>query len=166
MESKALAALAAYNTYANHLVLTRAATLDEEQFTRESGTSHSSVQRTLRHMLATERGFLGICRGAATPRLELETLAEIREKFAETDADFEGYVASLDAEETNREVLVDFDQIQLKLPVWKILLQVLAHATHHRGELSIIMTGLGCPLPTLDIIAQFAQQDGQQWPWM
>lgn len=166
MQADTLTALAAYNAYANNLVFTSAEALGDEQFRRESGVSHSSVQRTLRHMLATERGFLGILRGVPAPRLELETLAEIREKFVETDADFEGYIAGLDAEETNREVLVDFDQIQLKLPVWKILLQVLLHATHHRGELSIIMTGLGCPLPTLDIIAQFAQQDGQEWPWM
>lgn len=166
METAILAALATYNTYANNLVFNSAQGLDDEQFRRESGVSHSSVQRTLRHMLSTERGFLGICRGKPVERLELETLAEIRETFEATDADFAGYVAGLSAEDCSREVLVDLGQIQLRLPVWKILLQVLVHAAHHRGELSIIMTGLGCPLPTLDIIVQFAQQDGQQWPWM
>lgn len=166
METAVLAALAAYNTYANNLVFTSAQALDDEQFRRDSGVSHSSVQRTLRHMLGTERGFLGICRDEPAQRLELDTLAEIRETFAATDADFEGYIAGLSGEDCNREVLVDFGEIQLRLPVWKILLQVLQHAAHHRGELSIIMTGLGCPLPTLDIIVQFAQQDGQQWPWM
>jgi len=166
METGILSALAAYNTYANNLVFTSAQALDDEQFRRDSGVSHSSVQRTLRHMLATERGFLGICRGERVQRLELETLAEIRETFVATDADFEGYIAGLSEEDLSREVLVDFGEIQLRLPVWKILLQVLLHAAHHRGELSIIMTGLGRPLPTLDIIAQFAQQDGQQWPWM
>jgi uncharacterized damage-inducible protein DinB len=39
------------------------------------------------------------------------------------------------------------------------------HSTHHRGELSIVLTELGYPLPTLDIIVHFAEQSGQAWPW-
>jgi uncharacterized damage-inducible protein DinB len=45
-----------------------------------------------------------------------------------------------------------------------LMLQSLIHSVHHRGELSIVMTGLGHPLPTLDIILHFARESGQPWP--
>jgi uncharacterized damage-inducible protein DinB len=53
----------------------------------------------------------------------------------------------------------------LRLPVWQLLIQGFLSSTHHRGELSIVLTQLGHPLPTLDIIIHFVEQSGQTWPW-
>lgn len=36
---------------------------------------------------------------------------------------------------------------------------------HHRGELSVVCTGLGYPLPTMDIILHFINQSGQSSPF-
>ncbi|MDO9121852.1 MAG: DinB family protein, partial [Anaerolineaceae bacterium] len=52
-----------------------------------------------------------------------------------------------------------------KLARWQLLTQSLLHSAHHRGELSIVMTGLGHPLPTLDAIIAFIHESGQTWPW-
>ena len=38
------------------------------------------------------------------------------------------------------------------------------NSIHRRGELSIVLSGLGHPLPTLDIILHFFAQSGQEWP--
>jgi len=51
----------------------------------------------------------------------------------------------------------------LTLPRWQMLAQSLLQSIHHRGELSIVMTQLGYPLPTLDPIIQFIKESGQVW---
>jgi uncharacterized damage-inducible protein DinB len=45
-----------------------------------------------------------------------------------------------------------------------LLAQAFVHSTHHRGELSIVLSHLGHPLPTLDIIIPFVTWSGQKWP--
>ncbi|UCC76110.1 MAG: hypothetical protein JSW37_11425, partial [Anaerolineales bacterium] len=39
------------------------------------------------------------------------------------------------------------------------------HSVHHRGELSVVCTGLGYPLSTMDIILHFINQSGQSSPF-
>lgn len=165
MEPEILKALARYNTYANQLVFDVVAKLSFDQFTFESSRSHSNVQRMLNHMRATEYGFLAQCRGTIADRQNFSTFPEIRAAFTQSDRAFEEYVQSLTGAELQREVNLHLGELRLCLPVWKTLLQVLMHANHHRGELSILLTDLSYPLPTLDIIVQFSEEMGQPWPW-
>ena len=62
-----------------------------------------------------------------------------------------------------QEIIIPIGGQDIKLARWQFLTQSLMHSTHHRGELSIVLTGLGHPLPTLDIIIEFVQESGQQW---
>ncbi|HEY9086952.1 MAG TPA: DinB family protein [Anaerolineaceae bacterium] len=166
MDQDVLLALTAYHAYANRLLFSRAQLLDEAQFTHESRLSHGSVQRMLRHILGVERGFLAMAQGQKAARLELTSFSEIRAALEAEDAALQAFVQGHAWEELCREAHFDLGQIQLTLPVWKALLQILVHSIHHRGELSILMTELGQPLPTPDIIVQFAEEGGQPWPWM
>jgi uncharacterized damage-inducible protein DinB len=50
------------------------------------------------------------------------------------------------------------------LPLWLLLMQAFVHSTLHRGELSIVLSNFGHPLPTLDIIIPFIEWNGQIWP--
>ncbi len=61
MDQSMLAALYAYNTYANELVLETAARLTEAEFTQRSSPSRESVKVLLRHLLMTETFFLESC---------------------------------------------------------------------------------------------------------
>lgn len=168
MDRKGLLALAEYHAYANRRLFAVAEKMSPEQFATPGEYSHGSVQRMLRHMLGTEVGFLALCQGRVEQRApESLSFAELRERFETTDQAMIDYICRLDAVELERTVEFAFSSGQppLQLPVWQIMVQVFVHATHHRGELSIIMTALGFPLPTPDIIIQFVQESGQTWPF-
>jgi uncharacterized damage-inducible protein DinB len=68
-------------------------------------------------------------------------------------------------EEIQERVKMKIGSGMVELPRCQFLAQSLLASIHHRGELSIVMTGLGYPLPTLDPIIQFVQESGQEWPF-
>jgi len=58
---------------------------------------------------------------------------------------------------------IQIKQKPFRLARWQMLTQSLIHSVHHHGELSIVMTGLGYPLPTLDPILKYIRDSGQVW---
>ncbi|MBN1286346.1 MAG: DinB family protein [Anaerolineae bacterium] len=168
MDQSGLLALYTYNAYANKLVLDTAAQLTADELVGESSPSHGSVHRLLVHMLACEAYFLTCCQGRLLPfdPGQISTLDDIRRHWQALEQEQQSFIASLGADDLARMVHVDFGggRPTLDLPAWQLLMQAFLHSTHHRGELSIVLTGLGYPLPTLDIILHFIEQSGQEWP--
>jgi len=167
MNREGLAALYTYNAYANDLVLDTAAQLTEEELTRQSSPSHSTVGALLVHMLECEAFFLSCCQGQPFEGLEhaeLSSVAGIRRRWDNLWEEQRQFIATLGEQDLGREILLPFGKGQSHLPVWQLLVQAFVHSTHHRGELSIVLSGLGHPLPTLDIILHFFAQSGQEWP--
>lgn len=167
MDKAALNALHSYNDYANGLVFDSAAKLSDEDLTKSSSPSHGSVQRLLVHMLGTETHFLSACIGRD---LDLPVsrddpnMEAIRKGFGEISRLRLEYLNRAKEEEIAQAVPVEIGPGRVTLPRWQMLAQSLLHSAHHRGELSIVMTGLGRPLPTLDPILQFVAESGQEWP--
>lgn len=168
MDKSALLVLHNYNDHANQLVFDTAARLDESAFTIASSPSHGSAQGLLTHMLTTEFFFLARCEGKPVqpkPPTAALSLQELRVSFTQVAAERRRYLDWITAELLAQEITIPIGGHDFKLARWQFLLQSLVHSTHHRGELSIVMTGLGAPLPTLDIIIPFVNTSGQQWPW-
>jgi uncharacterized damage-inducible protein DinB len=163
MNRDGLLALSAYNAYANHLVLDIVERLTGDELTRPSSPSHESVLKMVWHMLAVEANFLARCQGTPIERPDLPTLADLVRYWAELEQAAQDFIAARTDDDLKREV-VAFSQ-PLRFPIWQLMLQAFMHSTHHRGELSVVLTELGYPLPTLDIIVYFAEQSGQAWPW-
>lgn len=167
MNKSSLLVLHHYNEYANRLVLETAARLDEKAFTTPSSPSHGTVQGLLTHMLTTEFFFLARCEGKPIlPRAPGATLTleELRITFEQVAEERRKYLEWASEELLAQEIAVPIGGKEIRLARWQFLLQSLLHSTHHRGELSIVMTALGCPLPTLDPILQFVSESGQEWP--
>ena len=168
MNKSSLLVLHNYNDHANKLVLDTAARLDESAYSIASSPSHGSVQGLLTHMLTTEFFFLARCEGKPIQPRPAEvalSLEEIRVTFVQVAAERRRYLEWITEELLAQEVTIPIGGNEFKLARWQFLLQSLIHSAHHRGELSIVMTGLGAPLPTLDIIIPFVNASGQQWPW-
>jgi uncharacterized damage-inducible protein DinB len=166
MEQNMLSALYAYNSYANQLVLTAAAQLTHEEFTQQSSPSRESVKVLLRHVLATETFFLESCQERTLlPELnQLLTLADLQSYQQQLAQEQSAFVQTLADADLRREIDFQIDSQPLHLPLWQLLMQAFVHSTHHRGELSIVLSQLGHPLPTLDIIIPFVEWSGQKWP--
>jgi uncharacterized damage-inducible protein DinB len=169
INKSALLVLHNTNRYANNLVLQTAAAMDEVAFTAQSSPSHGSVQALLTHMLTTEFFFLARSEGKpvnpkSAPDKTL-SLAEITAAFNQISDERQKYLNWVTDEKLLEIIDLPIGGQPFKLPRWQLLTQSLLHSAHHRGELSIVMTGLGHPLPTLDAIIEFIHESGQVWPW-
>jgi uncharacterized damage-inducible protein DinB len=167
MDRDILLALYTYNAYANRLVLETAAGLTDDEFARQSSPSHQSVRILLMHTIDSEAFFLKLCQGQPLPAQPANppTLAEIQSYASQLAGEQESLLKSSDEASLRREVTFQMGEQALHLPVWQLLAQAFVHSTHHRGELSIVLSHLGHPLPTLDIIIPFVTWSGQKWPW-
>ncbi len=165
MNRDGLLALYTYNAYANHLVLDGLAQLSEDEFTRESSPSHSSIHRLVLHLLECEAWFLANCRERTLEEPDLPTLADIRRYWSDLECEQQNFIASLTESDLAHDLPVRLGQHSFRFPVWQLLVQAFVHSTHHRGELAILLGQIGHPLPTLDIIIHFARESGQEWPW-
>ncbi|GIK43003.1 MAG: damage-inducible protein DinB [Chloroflexota bacterium] len=166
MDRELLVVLYSYNAYANRLVLETAARLSDEEFTRPASPSHESVQMLLLHIIRAETFFLKQSQGQSLPPqpAEAPTLAQIRAYTDQLAQEQEAFVRSLAENDLTLEVEYEMGGHPFRLAVWQMLTQAFVHSTHHRGELSIVVSELGHPLPTLDIIIPFVTQSGQEWP--
>ena len=90
-------------------------------------------------------------------------LHAIRATFDSFAAARKGYLPGVSDQSLTTVLAIPIRHKPIKLARWQLLAQSLIHSTHHRGELSIVMTALGCPLPTLDPIIQCMRDSGQSW---
>ncbi len=169
MNKSALFVMHHYNSYANNLVLTTASKMDEPSLSAASSPSHGSVLALLTHMLTTEFFFLARTEGKPInpkdhPEASL-SLAEISLAFSQISVERNKYLDWVTDEKLDEVIEIPIGGQSFRLARWQLLTQSLFHSAHHRGELSIVMTSLGFPLPTLDSIIQFVNENGQHWPW-
>lgn len=168
MNRDAILSLYQFSAQANRTVLEVAARLTEEQFTRDFSPSHGTVQRLLIHLLGGEVFFPAICAGRTVDMSaieELKTLDDIRTYWEQASADAEAYIAGLDDGDLACEIVLSFGEHDFRLAQWQVLLGAFAHSHQHRGELSILLSELGHPLPTIDLMVHFIRQSGQEWPF-
>jgi uncharacterized damage-inducible protein DinB len=168
MNKSALIVLHDYNNCANGLVLQTAAKMDTTALTAQSSPSHGCVQSLLIHMLTTEFFFLARSEGKPVhpknaPTAQL-SMSEIVLSFDQVAEERKKYLEWVTDEKLLEIIEVPIGGHPFQLARWQLLTQAFLHSAHHRGELSIVMTGLGHPLPTLDIILPFIEQNGQHWP--
>ncbi|MEL7590042.1 MAG: DinB family protein [Anaerolineaceae bacterium] len=165
LDSTALYALHTYNVYANDLVLETAAKISAEELTREVSPSHGSVLKLLAHIFECEYYFTLECMNTTPDQAQADrcaaSLESLRECFALLNATRENYLEQVNEFELGEEITVDLGRGEVTLPRWQFMAQSLLHSAHHRGELSIVMTELGYPLPTLDPILMYIRDSGQ-----
>ena len=168
INKSALLVLHHYNSHANTLVLQTAVAMDESALTAQASPSHGSVLALLTHMLTSEFFFLARSEGKpVNPKSAPDkTLAlhEIILAFGQVADERLKYLNWVTDEKLLEVVEIPLNGTPYHLARWQLLTQSLAHSAHHRGELSIVMTGLGHPLPTLDPIITFINESGQHWP--
>ncbi len=165
MHTDFLGALYEYNHYANGLVLDTAAKLSPEELEYESSPSHHTVLRLLAHMWGVECNFLAACQGEQFIFKRPDSLEDLRQRWEALFVQQQVYLKTLTEADLEAVLPVVISRQPFQFPRWQMLTQALVHSIHHRGELSIILTGFGYPLPNLDIIIPFAEQSGQPWPW-
>ena len=165
-------ALARYNTWMNERLYALCATLTDEDRKRDLGAFFHSVHGTLNHLLLADRAWLGrFTRDrtlaesgdgegraiALTGRLDQELYTDfelLRRERKRTDAAIETWVRGLDA--TRLAAPLSYRTSKgdpHEHPLWWAVTHFFNHQTHHRGQLTTLLSQLGHDPGVTDLIA-------------
>ena len=160
---------AAYNRWANETVYAAAAALTPEEFGSNRGAFFGSMMGTLNHLLCADRIWMRRFTGAgeAPPALNVilfEEFAALEKARKVEDERIAAWVASVPEEALGR----NFSYTPITNPqavtqrLGSAMSHFFNHQTHHRGQAHMILTSLGKPSLTLDMVA-FQRVAGKQW---
>lgn len=164
--------MARYNRWMNDRLYVAAAALTDDARKRDLRAFFRSVHGTLNHLLLTDRIWLGRLYGdparfqsrspSGTPipvtSLDQELyadFAELRTERARTDSDFLAYAEALTADVLAsslafRSVINPTPRVQ---PLWAALSHIFNHQTHHRGQVTTLLSQLGADPGVTDLVA-------------
>jgi uncharacterized damage-inducible protein DinB len=160
---------AAYNRWANGVVYDAARDLSEEELNRNQGAFFGSMIGTLNHILCADRIWMKRFTGTGEAAGALDTILHtgldaLKTARAAEDERIAGWIGDLSEQQLAGTFF--YTPITNPAPVTQRLGSALSHffnhQTHHRGQCHTILTGLGKPSVTLDLV-WFLRQEGQQW---
>ena len=160
---------AAYNAWANEAVYDAAAPLSDADYRADKGAFFGSLHRTLNHLLVTDRIWMKRMTGtgeapATLDAILFEDFASLQAARVDQDARISAWIGTLT--DTALAATFTYTPVSTPQPVTQRLAPVLAHLfnhqTHHRGQCHTILTALGRPSVTLDMIS-FQRHAGKRW---
>jgi uncharacterized damage-inducible protein DinB len=151
-----------FTAWASRRLVEAASQLNPEELNRDFGTSDRSVLGTLVHVFAADR--IWLCRVQATPLPErfLDPEKDMRLEVLQTEWPalldrWKQWLASL----TDPATVISYRDMQgtpYQTPAWQIILHVVNHGTHHRGQAAAFLRTMGhAPPPGLDLIMYYRQ---------
>lgn len=151
----------AYTTWATARLLAAAAELSPEEQTRDFGTADKSVVGTLAHIFAADRVWMARVHGRPPGKFitpEDRDLALLQREWPALLELWKGWGASLTDESVAMAITYqDTKGNTWSSPLWQIVLHVVNHGTHHRGQVSGFLRAMGHVPPPLDLIAYYRE---------
>ncbi|GAC1629557.1 MAG: DinB family protein [Nevskia sp.] len=160
--------MARYNQWMNAQVYDAAARLDDAQRREDRGAFFKSIHGTLAHLIDTDtawlHGFTGRSLDGLSPNAALHGDFEaMRARRAELDAELLAWAATI----TPDWLAADFtyySQISARhftRPAWVLVTHLFNHETHHRGQITTLLTQLGLDVGATDLplLPEFAGAD-------
>ncbi len=171
MSPEWLGALARYNRWMNDKLYGLAATLSDEDRKRDGGAFFKSLHGTFNHILLADRVWLGRFTGVTVPdgfmgpsgirTLDQELYAdfeELRRERVRTDDDLSAWVAGLTPEHLATPLVITRRGQRQESPLWWSVAHVFNHQTHHRGQITTLLTQQGCDPGVTDMIAMLRDE--------
>jgi uncharacterized damage-inducible protein DinB len=158
---------AAFQDWANERILRAAvATGPEAAAARIPGSyGDGSLHALLAHVVASERHWLRRWLGDAEAKLDgpatWPTLEAVREAWEAGRAERARFFAELDEARLRSTVRYRRNQppVPDARPLWQLILHAFNHSTHHRAEAAAILTTIGRPPESVDLI-DYIRRDG------
>jgi len=161
-EAEKIRLLYDYNAWANHRVLDACATLKEEQFTRDLGSSFRSVRDTLAHIMDVEWLYLERWNGRSPtdlpPAESYPDQANVMVRWEGIERDLSGFVRTRNAEDLAQ--AIDYRNtkgVAFSNPIWETLQHLVNHSTYHRGQVATLLRQLGTKPASTDLILFYRQ---------
>lgn len=158
--------LFAFNSWANHRILGATDALTAEQFTKELGSSFSSVRDTLTHIWGVEWIWLERLHGRSPSSFpnakDFPDLASLWPRWAEIEKNWIEYVERLGENELKEEV--DYKTMSFgpaRTSRWQIMQHVVNHGTYHRGQVTTMLRQLGAKGVGTDLIFFYRERQAE-----
>jgi uncharacterized damage-inducible protein DinB len=152
-----------YNQWADRRTLDACASLTNEQFTRNLGSSFGSVRDTLAHLYGAEwvwnERFQGRAPSGLPGSSAYPDLASVRAKLEEMDRYYLDFVSKLTQQDLDR--VIRYKSLtgeEFSNPMWQSLHQLSNHATYHRGQVVTLLRQLGVKPVSTDLILFYREQ--------
>jgi len=171
MSTEWLGALARYNRWMNDRLYGLASTLSDEARKRDVGAFFKSIHGTLNHLLLADRVWLARFTGVTLPdefmgpggirSLDQELFSDfddLRQERAVTDDELSDWISGLTDEQLAAPLVYVRRGKKLESPLWWAVAHVFNHQTHHRGQLTTLLTQQGCDPGVTDLIAMLRSE--------
>jgi uncharacterized damage-inducible protein DinB len=150
---------AAYNLWANKILLDRLALLPDEMVHKETGSSFGTIYKTLVHLMEVESTWwqrLKLQEHILLPEKDPdENFAEISKRLLALSTQWIDWVKN--ANEKNLTYVFGYQNTKkefFKQPVYEMLLHLFNHQTYHRGQVVTMLRQNGIDkIPATDFIA-------------
>lgn len=146
-----------YTVWASRRLVDAAGELTSEELLRDFRHADRSVLGTLAHIYAADRTWIGRIEGAPPARF-LDPERDLRMEALQTawPEVHQRWLAWLDRQDSPS-LQKDLSYRDLKgnehrTPLWQVVLHVVNHATHHRGQVSAMLRAMGRTPPPVDLI--------------
>ncbi len=154
-----------YTAWASGKLVAAASALSPEELTRDFATADHHVLGTLTHVYAADRIWLGRIEGNPPacfldPERDMH-LEVLRRDWPALLERWKQWGAQMSEDPLEREI--SYKSIKgdpFVTPVWKIVLHVVNHGTHHRGLVSGFLRAMGHVPPPLDLLAFYREARG------
>lgn len=150
-----------YSAWASRRLLEAASTLPPPELTRDFKTSDHSVLGTLVHTFAGDRVWYRRVRGIPYTSFiddDDRSLEALIPRWKEVHLAWQQLIAEETDESVERKISYrDLKGNPYETPLWQIVLHVVNHATHHRGQVSGFLRAMGHTPPPLDLIFYYRE---------
>lgn len=145
----------AYSAWASARLLGAASQLTAEERARDFGTADRSIDGTLSHIFGADRVWLTRVTGSPSTGFlapEEKNLTFLSSAWPALHERWTAWARTLSPESPTEEIIYrDLKGNEWRQPLWQIILHVVNHATHHRGQAAGFMRSLGHTPPPLDL---------------
>ena len=150
--------MAEYNVWMNDRLYTLCSTIDDKERKRDRGAFFDSIHRTLNHIMYGDLAFMARFTGDPTevPELGADLYADFDDLWQARKALDErilNWAATL-SENWLREDLTyksKVDGITRTVPQWVLVTHMFNHETHHRGQITTLLSQTGLDIGTTDM---------------
>jgi uncharacterized damage-inducible protein DinB len=155
--------LFAYNAWANRTLFDGVAGVPAEDYLRDLKSSHGGIHGTLCHTVWAEQLWLTRWLGTPPPAVpqgrDLASLAAVRARWEEIEAQRAGFLAGFSAPRLDDTVLVKPTSGGEFVHSYRQMFRhFVNHASYHRGQVVTMMRQVGVKPPTTDLILFYRKQ--------
>jgi uncharacterized damage-inducible protein DinB len=146
----------AYTAWASRMLVDAVRSLPPEELSRDFGTADKSVLGSLVHIYAADRVWLARFQGEAPQAFVTETdygMAVLENDWPALHRKWKAWAGELTDDACRQELsYTDLSGHPWRQPIWELVMHVVNHGTHHRGQVAGFLRSMGHAPPKLDLV--------------